>query len=240
MTRTTTTATICCALILVGASSKAAPSPTEQTAVIKAIREYALSYTKSLSDYTGTLTIHHTTRPPNAVNDPSIQTAVIDEQLTFVDGREIADPPLEILPRQALDLLRIIFEPETTADLRWSRAASLNGHKVDVLSFRVPQSNGYIVSESGRGMLVPFEGSVYADVQTHAVLRIQMKCTMVPDSSPYHNVDLTLDYKAAQLGGRELILPSHLLLNYIHNSEDRQVIDDGRYAGWRPAGSDKR
>jgi len=233
-------ATILCALVCMAGNVKAALDPAGQTAVIKAVRDYALSYTKSLSDYTGTLTIHHTTRPPNAVNDPSIQTAVIDEQVTFIDGREIADPPIGTLPRQAGDLLRIIFDPESSADLRWSRAASLNGHKVDVLSFRVPQPSGYVVSESGRGMLVPFEGFVYADLQTHAVLRIQMKCTMVPDSSPYQNVALTLDYKAAQLGGRELILPSHLVLNYVHLSEDRQVIDDGRYAGWRPSGADKR
>ena len=89
-------------------------------------------------------------------------------------------------------------------------------------------------------MLVPFEGFVYADSQTHAVLRIQMKCTMVPDGSPCHNIDLTLDYKAGQLGGRELILPSRLVLHYIHNTEDRQVIDDGRYAGCRASGGDKR
>jgi hypothetical protein len=111
---TRTTITICCALILAGASSNAALSPAEQTAAIKAVREYALSYTKSLSDFTCTLTIHHTARPPNAVNDPSIETTVIDEQFTFIDGREIADPPLGTLPRQAGDLLRIIFEPGTS------------------------------------------------------------------------------------------------------------------------------
>jgi hypothetical protein len=237
----TRTIMMCCALILAVVSSKAAPGPAEQTAAINAVREYALSYTKSLSNYTGTLTIKHTTLPRNAVNDPSIQTTVTDEQLTFLDGREIANPPMGTLQRQVGDLLRIIFEPETSADLRWSRAASLNGHKVDVLSFHVPQPSGYVVSESGPGIVVPFEGSVYADVQTHAVLRIQMKCTMVPDSnSAYQNVDLTLDYKAVQLGGRELILPSHLVLHYLPIREDRQAIDDGRYARWRPASGDKR
>lgn len=236
MTRTT----VLCALLCIAGGLNAAPSAAEQAAAISAVREYALNYTKSLSDYKGALTIHHSTRPPNAVNDPSIQTAVIDEQLTFLDGREIADPPMGTLLRQTGDVLRIIFDPGSPADLRWSRAANLNGHKVDILSFRVPQSNGYIISESGRGMLTAFEGTVHADVQTHAVLRVQMKCTMVPDSSPYQNIALTLDYKAAPPGGREVVLPSHMVLNYVDTREDRQVIDDGRYAGWRLSGGDKR
>ncbi len=239
MTRTTTTA-MCCALLFACASSKAAPSPAEQTAAINAIREYALSYTKSLSNYTATLTIKHTTLPRNAVNDPSIQTTVTEEQLTFLDGREIANPPLGTLQRQVGDLLRIIFEPETAAELRWSRAASVDGHKVDVLSFRVPQSNGYIVSDGGRGTLVPFGGFVFADVQTHAVLRIQMKCTIPPGSNSDQNVELTLDYKGAQVGGREVILPAHLVLRYLPMNVDRQAVDDGRYTGWRLAGGANR
>jgi hypothetical protein len=239
MTRTTTT-TMCCALLLAAANSKAAPGPAEQTAAINAVREYALSYIKSLSNYRGTLTIKHTTLPRNAVNDPSIETTVTEEQLTFLDGREIADPPMGTLQRQAGDLLRIIFDPETAADLRWSRAASVDGHKVDVLSVRVPRSNGYIVSDGGRGMLVPFGGFVFADVQTHAVLKIQMKCTIPPGSNSDQNVELTLDYKGAQVGGREVILPSHLVLRYLPMNVDRQAVDDGRYAGWRLAGGGKQ
>jgi hypothetical protein len=233
MTRTTIAATVFCTLILTGAGAKAAPSLAEQTAAIAAVREYALSYMKNLSNYTGTLTLHHTTRPRNAINDPSIQTSVTEEHLSYLDGREIANPAMETLPRQAGDVLRTIFAPETSADIRWSRAATLDGHKVDVLAFKVPQPSGYVVSESGRGILAPFVGSVYADFQTHAVLRIQMKCIVPPDSPAYQNVDLTLDYKAVPLGGRYIVLPSHLVLHYLPIREDRQAIDDGRYTGWR-------
>ena len=72
------------------------------------------------------------------------------------------------------NLLDVIFEPATGADLRWDRAATLNRRRVDVIAFRVPQPSGYVLTESRRTIQVPFEGFVFADAQTHTVLRIQM------------------------------------------------------------------
>jgi hypothetical protein len=61
---------------------------------------------------------------------------------------------------------------------------------------------------------VPFEGVVYADSPTGAVVRIEMKCTGLTFKTEYRTVNLTLDYKAAKVAGREFLLPSRFDLRY--------------------------
>lgn len=41
-----------------------------------------------------------------------------------------------------------------------------------------------------------------------------MKCTMIPKTSSYSALELTLNYKAARIAGQEFILPSHLDLHF--------------------------
>lgn len=233
--------------------SKGALSPAEQAAAIEAVRQYALSYTKSLPNYTCTLTTTHISRPPNAVNNPSLESTVIEEQLNFVDNKEIrtttridgravppdaADKPSGLSKGEFGNLLDIIFDPATGTDLRWERAASLNNTGVDVFVFHVPQSRGYFLNGSRGAIRVPFEGFVYADSQTRAVLRIQMKCTGIPSNSEYRTLDLTLDYKAAQVAGQDLILPFHFLLHFI--SGDREQTNEARYSAYRRFSADAK
>lgn len=243
--------TIYCTLILLAGSapgwaagSKGALSATEQTAAIKAVREYALNYTERLPNYLCTLTTRHTSRRANAVNDPAIRTTTIEEQISFSGKKEVhkivrtegSDRDSVVGPLSSgefRNLLAIIFDPASGADLKWDRKATLDGHKTDVLAFHVPQSSGYVLVQSTGGIRVPFEGFVYADAQTSAVLRIQAKCTDIPPHSEYRTVDMTLDYKATQVAGREFILPAHFVLNYFSEVADRQNINDGRYSAYR-------
>jgi hypothetical protein len=82
------------------------------------------------------------------------------------------------------------------------------------------------------------EDSSTTDSQTRAVLRIQMRCTGIPSNSEYRNLDLTLEYKAAQVAGQELILPSHFLLHFI--SGDREQTNDARYSAYRRFSADAK
>lgn len=227
--------TVCGALVLMaGAAPGHAAGPAEKTAAIDAVRQYVSGYLKSLPNYACTLTVRHTTRPPNAVNDPSIQSTVVEERLSTIDGKENVIPSPGMLPHDFGNLLGMVFDPATGADLRWDRVASLDHRKVDVLAFHVPVSAGYFLSGGGGSVQVPFEGFVYADAQTHAVVRMQMKCTTIPGDFVIHAFSVTLDYKAAPLAGREFMLPSHFMLQALDSAQDRQLYDDGRYSGWRP------
>jgi hypothetical protein len=231
------------------AGSKGALSAAEQTAAIQAVRPYALNYTERLPNYLCTLTTRHTSRPGNAINNPTIRTTTIEEQISFADKKEVRkivrtegsdrDSIVEPLSSGEFgNLLALIFDPASGADLKWDRQATLDGHKTDVLAFHVPQSSGYVLVQSTGSIRVPFEGFVYADAQTRAVLRIQTKCTDIPPHSEYRTVDMTLDYKATQVAGREFILPAHFVLNYFNEVADRQNINDGRYSAYRQFGAD--
>ncbi len=245
---------ICCALLfLAGNAFGQTLSPAEQRVAIKAVREYALSYTKRLPNYTCTQTTRQTlTRPPGRL----LRANVIEEQLSFVDSRELrrvtrvdgravsgqvarqedAAQALQMSWGEFGTLLDVIFEPATGADLRWNRAATLDRRSVDVIAFHVPQSSGYVLAESKRTIQVPFEGFVYADAQTHAVLRIQMKCTMIPDKSEYQSVSLTLDYKAARVAGQEFILPSRYELNF--RTDSVNAANAAEYTAYRRFSAD--
>lgn len=253
------TTTICTLILVAGyalgqtGKSNGALNPAERTATIEAIRGYALSYEKSLPNYTCTQKTSQISRPPNAVNNPSIQTTNNEEQVSYVDRQEIRKivrvdghpiAPDATPNRRGMSqgefayLLNIIFEPATGADLRWDRADKLDGRLVDVIAFQVPQSRGYLLKQSRSQLKVPFEGLVYADVQTHAVLRIQMKCTMIPANSDIKTLELTLEYKAVQVAGQEFILPSHFVLRYLDFTEDRQHINEGKFSDYRRFSTD--
>lgn len=232
-------------ILIAGSFAHAADRPT----VVAAVRDYAQNYTRRLPNYTCVLATKHTTRRANAVNDPSIETTFIEEQLSFVDQRELrkivkTDGALRDAVTGPLssgefgNLLAIIADPASGSDLRWNRAATLDGHKVDVLSYHVPQSSGYQLSESGDTIRVPFEGLLFADAQSHAVLRIRVKCTGIPEDSKYQTVELTLDYKSAPVAGSQFILPSHFVLTYLDTKLDRQVINDARYSDYRRFSAD--
>jgi len=226
---------------------KVGQSSGEHAAAVEAVRDYALNYTKGLPNYTCTLATRHVANPPNAGNKASPTVTDTEEQFSFVDGKElrtitrIDGKPVSVQPGERLsemsqgefgNLLEGIFDPASGTEVRWDRSATLDKIKVDVLAFRVPQSKGYVLTARRGSMKVPFEGFVYADAQTHAVLRLQMKCIMIPDSFPIQSVDLTVDYKAAQVAGREFVLPSHFVLNYFNHENDRQHVDDGRYSDY--------
>jgi hypothetical protein len=250
---------IFCALILTAGDALAQTGPLsadEQSALLAAIREYALSYTKGLPNYTCTQlirrTILPTSRRPSGMVANNPQTDTIEEQLSFLDHQEIhkvvkvngkagrdvgRNPALDMYSRGEFgNLLEAIFNPETNAAIKWDRFATLNGRRMVVLSFRVPQSKGYSLTEPGRTLLVAYRGLVFADLETKAVMRIEMECMGIPGDSEYNGVNLTLDYKPTQVAGQQFTLPSHYLL-HVRKAEG-EVISNSDYRAYRRFGAE--
>lgn len=253
MTRATLCALIFAAGLAAAQTANSTGAPVDRkTATAEAVRDYVLGYTKTLPNYTCTLTTRHT-RTPIAVGDTRVQVTKVEEQLDFVDGKEVRRVT-RIDGRPASDedldqqtdktegefgaLLYAIFAPKNGAQLRWDRTATLNKSKVDMISFRVPQPSGYVLNSSSGSVRVPFEGFVYADPQTHAVLRLQLKGTMIPIKFPMQEFQITLDYKAIKVAGHEVVLPSHFQVRYRDLGEDRDHNDDGQYSAYLQFGVD--
>jgi hypothetical protein len=72
---------------------------------------------------------------------------------------------------------------------------------------------------------------VYADDQTGAVVRLEMKSTDIPGDSEYTGAELMLDYKPAKVGELEFILPSHSLA--IFHMVKGQATNEAEYTSYR-------
>lgn len=216
----------------------------EEAASLNAVRGYALRDARSLPHYTCTQTTRQTIGIANFTLTESREDTCGSERnplfatqaVALAEGpsradRRAAGPPGSVssgpvsadgrdpftemfLPGEFGRFLGIVFDPETGADVRWDRMATLNGRRVNVFAFRVPQSSGYLLTESKRTIQVPFQGFAYADYETKAVVRIDMKCTDIPRNSEYLNASVTLDYKLANVAGKEFVLPSHYQMHF--------------------------
>ncbi len=172
--------------------------------------------------------------PTNDVNAHS----VIEEELSLVGGKETyrvlkvngfraANSTHEGLggtfsSGEYGSLLHHIFDPDTGTSFQSAAPGRLQGRAMNVFTFSVPRAKGYAVYdvELKREFLLAYEGSVYADEETNVVMRIKMKCVDFPSDTRLSGVDLTLDYKPAQLSNQRLILPSHFELDWRRRKND--------------------
>ncbi len=216
-----------------------------------AIRQYALSYTGNLPNYTCAEVIHRSMMPASTTR-PRLQTDIIEEQLSFVAHQEIhkvtrvngttvanLDPsqlPGSYSRGEFGNLLDQIFDPKTETSFAWGRTTRLNGHKTNVFAFRVPQTRGYGLLEAHRTIIAAYRGFIYADELSNAVIRIQMHCIDLPADSDFKSVELTLDYKPTRVAGQEFILPSHYLLRA--RKVDGDLTNEADYRSYRRFGSD--
>ena len=201
-----------------------APLTAEQERALAGIKEYSLNYARSLPDYT---CIRVTQQKGSAV----IATR---EELTVAGNRE-AYKILKTMNKFPLNVkvvdedfgtisvgefsavLGRIFAPDTGASFRWARSGKLRGRPVLVFSFEVREEHGARVFDTveQRELIEGYQGLIYADAASKAVLRVQ---THIADVLPekFRGVDLTLDYTAVKIGEREFILPYRFDLEWPH------------------------
>lgn len=234
------------------ADAKRALTPAERSAVIEKVRAYALGYAKNLPNFTCTQTTRQMMARESFGKMLPPAGNVIEEQVSFVDNREIrkvvringrpaaAEGPDQqsgtISRGEFGNLIESIFDPATSADIRWDRATVLNKRPLYVLAYRVAQSQGYTLTETKRTIQVPYQGFVYVDPETMTVVRIEMKCFDIPKDSEYMVAALTIDYQPAQVAGREFILPAHYGLHY--QMTRGRMINAADYSNYRRFSAD--
>jgi hypothetical protein len=197
----------------------------QKSTTLEAVRAYALSYYRDLPDYT---CVQETDR--TLTRGGSESHSVIEEELSFVGGKEtykvtrVNGSRAANITHEQLggttstgeygSLLHHIFDPDTGAGFQPAASTKLQGRTMNVFTFNVPQAKGYLIydDELERDLLLAYQGSVYADAETNAVMRIMMKCVDFPSGTRLTAAELTLDYKPAQLSNQKFILPSHFTL----------------------------
>lgn len=247
----------CLLCILLAAAHLQAQTPdtAEQARALAALKDYALNYTVRLPDFVCTQ-ITQRAFLQNVRSPLPPKTDNIEEEVTYAGQKEsyvvtrLNGKPVQGIAHEQVggivssgefgSLLKNTFDPNSGAQFRWERSTTRAGRKLYVFSFRVPQAGGYGLVESKRTIRVPYKGSVYSDAQTGAVMRIEMQGE-IPDNSEYKRLELALDYKPAQVAGREFILPSHFHMRSRQAANAfviTETVNEADYKAYRRFGAD--
>lgn len=199
------------------------PLPAELSAILKEVTQNALDYTKGLPNFICTQV---TRRHVDPYGNGGFQLAdIIQEQLSFVDGKEnykvvlVNNLAVQNISHEELGgttssgefgtMLAQIFKPESAAEIDWARWGTLRGRKTYVFNFRVLQRNSeYSVYDgaSGRRGIFGYHGLLYADVETKMVMRIKLDLDGMEDF-PISAVSEDLNYDMVEISGNQFVLP---------------------------------
>jgi hypothetical protein len=219
---------------------------------LEAIRDYALHYSDNLPNYTATQSIQRKHTPLGRAAQMMLsQTEQIEEQIGYNDhreshkitrynGRKIGDES-PVRSQGAFStgefggILDTLFQEESRATFTLQRTAKHNGRRVSVYQFHVPaEPAGYGIIEPGRRIQVAFEGTLLADSESNAVLRIQFHCVDFPANTPYKGLELTLDYAPAKISGRDYILPARYAITT--RRDDGVTTMEGKFRDYQKFG----
>ncbi len=198
------------------------PSPAEQRRILEAVQEYARNYIRGLPDFICTQVTRRYVDPTGL--EFWSQQDVITARLTYFEQRE--DYKVVLINNRPTDIsydrlegatstgefgsmMRELFAPETQAQFRWERWATLRGRRTHVFSYFVeqPRSRWRISYQKTLEITPGYRGLVYVDADTLAVARITLEAVGIPPDFPIQEASTVLDYDFVEIAGRKYWLP---------------------------------
>src|SRR5579863_7658294 len=217
------------------------PDSIEQKKILAEITESALNYTKSLPNFICMQVTRRYADVSGLENYRLMDT--IAEKLSYFEQKEDYKvvsrnniPVTTNVQHEQMDgatssgefgsMLFDIFTPESETTFDWERWATLRGRRMYVFSFRVEQSRSKYSIRYGRGadertIIAGYHGLIYADRDTHMVMRIKMECDHLPVDFPIQSVDLDLNYDFTKISGQPFLLP---LKSELHSREGKMLV----------------
>ena len=208
------------------------PSAAEQAEIIREVREYALSYTKSLPNFLCTqVTRRKAAAEPGTryamrgATEPSFQTIdTLTIRLSYFEQKE--DYKLILVNNSPTtqgyqsvggatstgefgSLTLGIFEPSTKTHFEWDHWGTLRGKLVMVFRYEVEQSHSqWAIDYQRREHIFPaYSGLLYVDKDLHVLMRVTLNAENIPPAFPVHLAHTTLDYDYQDISGHEFLLP---------------------------------
>jgi hypothetical protein len=207
------------------------PTPTldEQRAAFRDISRNALHYTAGLPDFICTESVHRYTLPPTRAAVPGWQQKdALTVKLTYFGNREKYELT-QINGHAAArgyessggaisegdfgSMLLEIFIPESESKFLWDHWTYLRKRLTHVYSYRTAQEHSHFKITVGgdsadRGTVISGRrGFIYADAETHMVMRITGEAEAIPLGFPITAQSNMVDYNLADVGGRPVLLP---------------------------------
>jgi hypothetical protein len=214
------------------------PSPAEQNRIVNEARAIALDYTESLPDFIATESVKRYSDERGAWRLKDTLTLKLsyverheEYQVLNVNGHPSKLSYEEIggtiTEGEFGSLLREVFEPRSAAELHWDHWTNLRGRPACVYTFRVKVANSRYTMAYGYGdggarhtIKAGQHGLVYADRDTHQIVRITSEADSIPDDFPVRTSTTSLDYGFADVGGRQYLLPLRASVRMITVSMD--------------------
>ena len=216
------------------------PALDEQRKVLEEARAKALAYTAGLPDFVCTETIRryqvYDGYGWDLHDTLTVQLSYFERQenykLTALNGRK-TDLTYEKLggawsKGEFGSMLLAVFVPTSLTGFRWSNWTTLRKRPAYVFYYQIDAGNSkysLTAGKAGGGVAsatVGEHGLVYIDRETKDVMRLDREADSIPNDFPVKSAGGTLDYGAAEVGGRTYLLPLRAVI--------RMLPWDGRHA----------
>jgi len=230
------------------------PEPEDQKKILAEITENALNYSESLPNYICTQVTQRNVDSSGTGNHWQVADR-IQEQLTYFDHKEsykvlmVNDKMVSNTDHDRLGGARSsgefgttlyeIFDPQTQAEFRWERWATLDAHRMYVFAYHVPQSRSrYSIfhDPSQRKIIAGYHGLIYADRDSKMVMRVTLECEEIPADFPIKDVKIDLWYQVTKIADQEFVLPRRYELT--SRDERALVRNEAEFRLYRKFGAD--
>jgi hypothetical protein len=197
------------------------PDSMEQARVLDTAREYALDYSKKLPNFICTQ-VTRRYEDPSGLEFWQSQDTVVEKlsffeqkeeyKLLFVNNRAFTGTRERIggtVTRGEFGTrLKEVFDRKSEAVFEWERWATLRGKRMHVFHYRIRQDRSEYSVQYGTSVTVPgYEGLVYIDRDTMAVMRITQEVKEMPLGFPINSILAVLDYDFTKVADQEFVLP---------------------------------
>jgi hypothetical protein len=231
--------------MMAAAQTTAKPQSEDLASLIDHAAEAVRANASRLPNYTCTMTVDRFERPPKAkefarLDRVRLEVAMVSnhELYAWPGSKSFQDRPLQdMLPEGTIStgefgiLPRAIFLGGGTA-FRYAGIEERNGRKVHHFLFRVPRAlSRYRTMFPQVSDVVGYEGSVWNDVETLDLVRIDMVLTEIPASLPLRNGHIVIDYARMPVGASDFLLPQSV--DSLFNVEGRENRNQTSFSGCR-------
>jgi hypothetical protein len=202
---------------------RAAP---QSPAILDAARAYALDYSQSLPDFFCDELVrrYREGMDPGAWTLTDTLTVRLsyyghreDYKLLLVNAKPAANRTYESLTGSISEgefgsLLRQVFEPDPSTEIRFARWDAIGPQRVAVFAYRMTAARAryavnFVLNDQRYSAIAGRRGLVFVDPDSGAALRITSEADDLPAAFPVQKLSSTLDYAAIDIAGRTFLLP---------------------------------
>jgi len=204
------------------ASAAEMPATEDPVVLLQRIRSKVAEHLSRLHNYTCHVVIDRLVRSVSSINSDRRDSVELD--VAFVGDRELfsrpgearfAEQPIsEIVPHGMIGNDAFgshdddVFLGEG-ATFTYAGPCKRDGHKTFRYNFRVPLETSRLLVKQGvsTDAMVAYHGSIWVDVETLDMVRLEWKTDHIPPSVGISSVEKSMRYKVVHIGNSDFLLP---------------------------------